>query len=264
MSFTTLANVCNLYPTFQRGVPNQKPPDTLIQQTIEDFADVIIAILERRFNEAITAVGTIDQWLISLGLPNKDWAAGITINAGDIVLDSNDPMSAQQAQGAGTTGTTLPVFASTFGGNIADGTVSGGWNNIGQTRQLSVLERGNRYGSASQIGRIMSAFGVTAAAKLADEYNEADWQPFRAELNAEQIDKRFRGQPKDYGMYDALFDPLANVQTPRPLLTGIAGGDQPVGVAPDQEAVSAVFGKFGIDFGRHSQGSGWPTPGNTQ
>ena len=51
-------------------------------------------------------------------------------------------------------------------------------------------------------------------------------------------------------MFDVLFDPLANVQTPRPVLMGVAGADQPFGVGPIQEGISSWFGKYGIDYGR--------------
>lgn len=248
MSFTTISNVALLYPTFQRRVPNQKPPDTLIQQFIDDTGDILIAILERRFNGAITALSSASNvtnlWLASLGLPNMTWYAQQPVALGATVLDSNSPLGVQQCTGAGTTGAEIPSFNAVFDNTTTDGSVT--WTNIGQSRQMRVLERGNRYGAASQLGAVMASFGVASASKLADEYTKADWNPFCNELNAE--DKN--GKPKAYGMFDFLFDPLASVQTPRPLLSGIAGADQPFGAGPCQEGISSWFGKYGIDYGR--------------
>ncbi len=254
MAFTTIENVAALYPTFRRGIPNQQPPDSFIQQFIDDIADVIIAVLERRFNQAITGVSTvsISPWLLSLGLPNATWYANQPVTVGTVVLDSNLPMAAQSCTAAGTTGSNFPSFSPVYGQTTTDGTVT--WTNIGQSRQLRVLERGNRYGAASQLGAILASFGVASAAKFAEEYVQSDWKPFIGELNAE--DKN--GKPKAYGLFDFLFDPSASVQTPRPLMTGVAGADQPFGIAPAQEGISSFFGKFGIDFGRASQGSNWP------
>lgn len=254
MAFTTIGNVAALYPTFRRGIPNQQPPDSYIQQFIDDIADVIIGVLERRFNQAISSVSTVsvNPWLASLGLPNATWYADQPVTVGTVVLDSNLPMGAQLCTTAGTTGSTPPSFNGIYEGTTTDGTVT--WTNIGQSRQLRVLERGNRYGAASQLGAVMASFGVASAAKLADEYRKADWEPFIGELNAEGKS----GKPKAYGLFDFLFDPSSSVQTPRPLMTGVAGADQPFGVAPAQEGISSFFGKFGIDFGRSSQGSNWP------
>ena len=248
-----------MYPTFTRGIPQQKPNDAFIQQFIDDISDVIVAILERRFNEAIVAASSssnpniaTNAWLTTLGLPTMTWYAGQAVAEGAIVLDSNSPLAAQICTTAGTTGTTIPAFSAVFGATTTDNTVV--WTNIGQTRQLRVLERGNRYGAASQLGAILASFGVASAAKLAEEYTKADWIPFCSELNAESKS----GKPKVYGAFDFLFDPKSNVQTPRPQLIAIAGADQPVGATPDTEGISAVFGKFGIDMGRQPPNSfGW-------
>lgn len=53
MSYTTVANVAGMFPTFVRGTAQQKPADTLIQQYIDDVAGEVDAILIRRFGEAI-------------------------------------------------------------------------------------------------------------------------------------------------------------------------------------------------------------------
>ena len=259
MGFTNVNSVAKLFPSFTRGVPNQSVSDTLVQQFIDDAADTIVGILERRFNTAISEVGTLSQWLTSLGLPDITWYPGFPVALGDIVVDTNDPMSAQQAQNSGETGSVLPAFSSTYGVQTTDNTVI--WQNIGRSRQLNVLERGNRYGAASQLGVVLASIsGVESAEDLAEEYTKADWKPFKDELNAENA----KGEPKAYGMFDFLFDPLANVQTPRPLMEGIAGGDQPRGVAADLEGVSSVFSKFGLDYTFRTPSRGWPTPGNTQ
>ena len=256
MGFTTVLNVASLYPSFKRGVPNQQPSDTFIQQFIDDTADMLIAILERRFNQAIAQVSQfgVNPWLALLGLPNMTWYPQQPVAVGMTVLDGNSPLAVQVCTGTGQTGQGFPSFNPVFGKTTIDGGVT--WTNAGQSRQLRVLERGNRYGAASQLGAVMASFGVASASKLADEYTTADWRPFCAELNSEDM----KGKPKASGLFDFLFDPLSSVQTPRPLMQGIAGADQPFGIGPIQEGVSSWFGKFGVDFGRRGfngqQGSG--------
>jgi hypothetical protein len=249
VAFSNINAVSLLYPTFQRGVPNQKPSDTLIQQFINDAADMITAILERRFNEAISAPpfnGNVNLWLISMGVPDINWQPSLPVNMGDIVVDLNDPMAAQQAQNAGITGSAAPAFSAIYGTSVTDNVVV--WTNIGQSRQFRVLERGDRFGAAAELGSVMASFGVASALNLAKEHAKV-WNSFQSELNSEKAN----GEPKTFGVYDFMFDNQASVQTPRPILTGIAGGDQPRGVAPDCEGVSAVFGKFGRDYGWHSR-----------
>jgi hypothetical protein len=251
MAFTSVDLVSGLYPAFVRGKPNQQPPDSYIQQFIDDTCDMLIAILERRFNEAISQVSTtgVNPWLASLGLPNFTWNPGQPVTMGMTVLGATQPLSCQICTVEGTTGSDYPSWNPVPGETTTDGSVT--WSNIGQSRQFRVLERGNRYGAASQLGAIMASFGVAAAAKLAEEYKKADWEPFCLELNAETRN----GKAKAYGLFDFLFDPLANVQTPRPLLAGVAGADQPYGIAPAQEGISSLMGKFGVDFGRQSGGT---------
>jgi plasmid stabilization system protein ParE len=53
MSYTTIQNVAGMFPAFQRGTPQQKPSDSLIQQYIDDVASDLNAILDRRFGETI-------------------------------------------------------------------------------------------------------------------------------------------------------------------------------------------------------------------
>ncbi|MGH9397169.1 MAG: hypothetical protein ACRD18_10015 [Terriglobia bacterium] len=54
MSYTTITNVAGMFPAFQRGTPQQRPADTLIQQFIDDAAGDMDAILQRRFGQVIT------------------------------------------------------------------------------------------------------------------------------------------------------------------------------------------------------------------
>lgn len=125
------------------------------------------------------------------------------------------------------------------------------WNlGNNQTMQLSVLEKGNRYGAAHQLGVVLSTYGVTGALALSKHYDEADWKPFLAEISA--VDRN--GRPKVSGAFDMLFDTSSKIMTPRAGLEGIAGGDQQVGVSPAQENAGVWFGKWGIDYGRSS----WP------
>jgi hypothetical protein len=249
VSFTTIANVVGLYPTFKRGVVNQNPPDALIQQFIDDFAEDLISILERRFGETIgdltdATTAATNTWLATLGLPNQNWYSNTQMNAGTVVLDSNSPAGAQLIVTPGVSGSVVPFFNPNFGGITTDGVAL--WLNIGQSRQLRVLERGNRYGAAGQFGRVMASFGVASAKGMATEY-EGEFEAFKAELNAETI----KGEPKGAGQFDVLFDPEASVQTPRPVMMGIAGGDQPIWATADIEGISANFSKHGLDFGRH-------------
>ncbi len=49
MSYTTIDQVAGMFPTFQRGTPQQKPSDALIQTYIDDVAGDLDAVLLRRF-----------------------------------------------------------------------------------------------------------------------------------------------------------------------------------------------------------------------
>lgn len=53
MAYTTIGNVAGMFPAFVRGAASQKPPDTLIQQTIDDVGSAIDAALLARFGEVI-------------------------------------------------------------------------------------------------------------------------------------------------------------------------------------------------------------------
>ncbi|MGH9406341.1 MAG: hypothetical protein ACRD3D_10970 [Terriglobia bacterium] len=53
MSYTTLPSLAGMFPGFQRGTPQQRPADSLIQQYIDDVAADIDSVLQSRFGEAI-------------------------------------------------------------------------------------------------------------------------------------------------------------------------------------------------------------------
>ncbi len=66
MSYTSVANVAGMFPTFLRGTPQQKPSDALIQQYIDDVAGDIDAVLQRRFAEVVGAFSTFAGFVASL------------------------------------------------------------------------------------------------------------------------------------------------------------------------------------------------------
>lgn len=252
MSFTNVNAVGSLFPAFIRGVTNQKPPDTIIQQFIDDIAGVIIAVLERRFSESVQGSfsGVLSAWMYSLGLPNLNiqWQAATVFAAKSVIITDDLPAKVMATVLGGTSGSAIPTWPA-IGSTVTDG--SGGttitWLNVGQSNQFRILERGNRYGAAAQLGVVLASYGVRSAQDLAKEYRGADWQPFIDDLNA--VDKN--GKPRSAGPFDFLFDPNASIASPRPGLVGIAGGDTQYGQTPDQEGISNLIGKFGVDYTRH-------------
>jgi hypothetical protein len=69
MSYTTVEQVAGMFPAFRRGIPQQNPPDTLIQTYIDDVAGEIDAVLDRRFGEAIQSApfnGSLSGWMMAL------------------------------------------------------------------------------------------------------------------------------------------------------------------------------------------------------
>jgi hypothetical protein len=175
MSYTTVTNVAGLFPTFQRGTPQQKPADSLIQTFIDDVAGDIDAILQKRFGEVM------------------------------------------QASYAGS----FTAFQAAFSQDA-----------------LNVLEKINRYGAAAQLGGTLATMGVAAAERLAKDFG-GQYDKLIAELRA--IDEN--GKPLAGGLYDYLFDPEARVESPRPGLQGIAGGDQPRGETAKDEGLDDYFWK---------------------
>jgi hypothetical protein len=177
MSYTTVTNVAGMFPTFKRGIPQQNPPDTLIQTYVDDVAGDIDAALERRFSESIGASpynGSFPAWIAALS-----------------------------------------------------------------TDAQNVLERINRYGAAAQLGQTLASFGVATAREIAQDC-EAHYGELLGALNARDRS----GHPIPGGLYDYLFDSMAQTETPRAALEGVAGGDQPRGQTPADMGSSQVFGKF--------------------
>ena len=103
----------------------------------------------------------------------------------------------------------------------------------------NVLERINRYGAAAQLGQTLASFGVAAARELSQDC-QARYSELLDQLNARDRN----GGPTAGGLYDHLFDPQAQTETPRAALEGVAGGDQPKGRTPGETGSSQVFGKF--------------------
>ncbi len=68
MAYTTIVNVAGMFPTFVRGGTNQKPPDSLIQQFIDDVIGEIDAVLNRRFATAIATFASFASYVASLTL----------------------------------------------------------------------------------------------------------------------------------------------------------------------------------------------------
>jgi hypothetical protein len=176
MSYTTIANVAGLFPTFQRGTAQQKPADSLIQTFIDDVAGDIDAILQKRFGEVI----------------NSSYAG--SFSAFQAVLSQD---------------------------------------------ALNVLERINRYGAAAQLSTTLATMGVAAAERLGKDFT-AQYELLIARLRA--VDEA--GRPVASGEYDFLFDPAARIESPRPGLQGIAGGDMPREETQYDQGLSDFFGKF--------------------
>ncbi len=175
MSYTTIANVAGMFPTFVTGTSTQKPSNTLIQQYIDDVAGDIDAILQKRFGEAIN---------------------------------------------------------SSFAGSFAN------FQAAFSTDALNVLEKINRYGAAAQLGLTLATFGVASAEKLGKDFEDT-YDELRARLEA--MDER--GRPLPSGMYDLLFDPEARIESPRPGLEGVAGGDMPRHEGAREEGLDDYFWK---------------------
>jgi hypothetical protein len=70
MGYTTIQNVAGMFPTFQRGTPQQKPGDSLIQQYIDDCAAEIDAALVGRGFVAPGLANSQIQPLLSPGALN--------------------------------------------------------------------------------------------------------------------------------------------------------------------------------------------------
>jgi hypothetical protein len=96
------------------------------------------------------------------------------------------------------------------------------WQGAFTTDQLNLLEKVNRYGACAQLAEVFETAGITAAARVAKGF-EDDFREMCNKLNSRDANGKPLAQGGDY---DFLFDPLAKIETPRPQLGGIAGGDQ--------------------------------------
>ena len=111
------------------------------------------------------------------------------------------------------------------------------WQGGFSTDQLNLLEKINRYGACAQLAEVFEASGIAAAARMAKGF-EDEYRELCNKLNARDA----TGKPlAPGGDYDFLFDPLAKVETPRPQLGGVAGGDQYPG---ESGGTSSVFKKW--------------------
>ena len=96
------------------------------------------------------------------------------------------------------------------------------WQGTFSTDQLNLLEKINRYGACAQLAEVFETSGIAAAARVAKGF-EDEFREQCNKLNARDPEGKPLAQGGDY---DYLFDPLAKVETPRPQLGGVAGGDQ--------------------------------------
>ncbi|MGH9449825.1 MAG: hypothetical protein ACRD11_04710 [Terriglobia bacterium] len=107
------------------------------------------------------------------------------------------------------------------------------------TDAQNALEKMNRYGAAAQLGQALATFGVAAAERLANGF-QSEFQNLTGELSGTSR----KLEPGAGGLYDYLFDPQSATPSPRPGLSGIAGGDQPRTETPRDVGMSNFFGKF--------------------
>ena len=113
------------------------------------------------------------------------------------------------------------------------------WQGTFSADQLNLLEKINRYGACAQLAEVFESSKIAAAARVAKSFAD-DFRELCSKLNARGVDGKPLAQGGDY---DYLFDPLAKVETPRPQLGGIAGGDQYPSETPS-EGVTNVFRKW--------------------
>jgi hypothetical protein len=113
------------------------------------------------------------------------------------------------------------------------------WVAMFGTDQLSVLEHINHAGACAELANALVTSGIASAQRAADRFGKEYAEEIR-KLNARDE----RGKPMTQGgYYDFLFDPIAKVETPRPQLGGIAGGDQYPSQTRD-EGTTATFKKW--------------------
>ena len=113
------------------------------------------------------------------------------------------------------------------------------WQGTFSTDQLNLLEKINRYGACAQLAEVFETSGIAAAARVAKSF-EDEFHTLCNKLNARDADGKPLAQGGDY---DYLFDPLAKVETPRPQLGGVAGGDQYPSETSNEDSTN-VFKKW--------------------
>jgi hypothetical protein len=113
------------------------------------------------------------------------------------------------------------------------------WQAAFNTDQLNLLEKINRYGACAQLAEVFETSGIAASARVAKSF-EDEFRQLCNRLNARDADGKPQAQGGDY---DYLFDPLAKVETPRPQLGGVAGGDQYPSETGSEDSTN-VFKKF--------------------
>ena len=113
------------------------------------------------------------------------------------------------------------------------------WQGAFSPDQMNLLEKINRYGACAQLAEVFETLGIAAAARVAKSFEEE----FEAQCN--KLNARYaEGKPMAQGGdYDYLFDPAAKVETPRPQLGGVAGGDQYPGGTANENSTN-VFKKW--------------------
>lgn len=113
------------------------------------------------------------------------------------------------------------------------------WQAAFTTDELNLLEKINRYGACAQLAKAFETSGITAAARVAKGFQD-DYREMCNKLNARDTNGKSLEQGGDY---DFLFDAFAKVETPRPQLGGVAGGDQ-YPSETSSEASTDVFKKW--------------------
>ncbi len=113
------------------------------------------------------------------------------------------------------------------------------WQAAFSTDQLNLLEKMNRYGACAQLAEVFETAGIASALRVAKGF-EDNFQESYNKLNAR--DQAGKPLPQG-GDFDYLFDPQAKVETPRPQLGGIAGGDQQPSET-DHEGTNVNFRKW--------------------
>lgn len=113
------------------------------------------------------------------------------------------------------------------------------WQAAFATEQLNLLEKINRYGACAQLAEVFDTSGITAAARVAKGFGD-EFREMCNKLNARDADGKPLSQGGDY---DYLFDAQAKVETPRPQLGGVAGGDQYPSSRSGEESTN-VFKKW--------------------